>query len=124
VADTTAQLLDLERSAWEALAEGGDAAVQFYDDNLAAEVLMLLPGGMVIDDRRTVVDSMSGAGWDDYELADERVLEVTPDCAVVAYRARASRGETDYEALFNSTYRWEGDRWCLVLHQQTPIAGP
>ncbi len=119
--DAHEALLDLERAAWRALATSGQAAVAFYGDLLADDVLMLLPGGLVIDDRQQVVDSMSGASWDSFELADERVVDLTADSAVVAYRATARRGESDYEALFNSTYVRDHGSWKLAVHQQTPI---
>jgi hypothetical protein len=114
-------LLALERAAWEALCEGGDAAVAFYDEVLAKDVLMLFPGGMVIDDRAQVVDSMRGANWRSFDITENHVLDLTPDSAVLAYRVKAQRdGSDDYEALLNSTYVREGDDWKLALHQQTP----
>jgi hypothetical protein len=117
---TREELLELERAGWEALSKGGDAAATFYDGVLAAEVLMLLPGGMVLDDRSAVVDSMRGEPWSSYELSDERVVELSENCAVVAYRARAIRKGAEYSALINSTFvRTEGE-WKLVVHQQTP----
>jgi len=118
---STTELLDLERAAWDALSTDGETASAFYDDVLAEDVLMLLPGGMVIDDRSTVVDSMSGAAWQSYELSDERVVPLGDDSAIVGYRATATRDDEPYTALFNSTYvRQDGD-WKLVLHQQTPV---
>jgi hypothetical protein len=114
-------LLDLERSAWNALATSGDAAASFYQEALARDVLMLLPGGMVIDDRDQVIDSMRGAPWRSFEMKDERVFDLSADSAVVAYRAVASRDGGGYEALFNSTYVREGRAWRLAVHQQTPV---
>ena len=70
------ELIDLERAAWKALSTSGDAAAEFYDEVLAKDVLMLLPGGMTIDDRATVVDSMHQADWTSFELSDERVLDL------------------------------------------------
>ena len=102
-------LLDLEHAAWQALSSEG-AAPAFYREVLADDVLMLLPGGMVIDDRDTVIQSMGGAPWSSYELADERVYDLGDDSAVVAYRGTATRDGTDYEALFNSTYIRDGRR--------------
>ncbi len=119
--DRNGTLLELERSGWRALATGGEAAGAFYGDVLADDVLMLLPGGLVIDDRDEVVSSMSGAAWDSFELADERVFDLTPDSAVVAYRATARRSDTSYQALFNSTYVRQAESWRLAVHQQTPI---
>ena len=52
-------LVDLERAAWRALSSD-DAAATFYGDVLAGEVLVLLPGGLVIDDRDLVIESMGG----------------------------------------------------------------
>lgn len=114
-------LLELERASWEALSSGGDAAVTFYAKVLAREVLMLLPGGLVIDDRAHVIESMRGSPWTSFELTEERVLPLTGDSAVVAYRATARRDGDDYTALFNSTYVREGAAWRLAVHQQTPV---
>lgn len=118
--DTHDELLALERAAWEALSTEG-AAGPFYEKTLAREVLILLPGGMVIDDRQDVVDSMAGAPWDRYEISDERVLVLTPDSAVVAYRVEADRGDMHYRALLNSTFVREDGEWRMALHQQTPL---
>lgn len=114
------ELMGLEREGWDALSVGGDAAAAYYDEVLADEVLMLLPGGMVLDDRTEVIDSMRGEPWSSYELSDERVLELGEGSAVLAYRARAVRAGVEYSALVNSTYVRAGDEWKLALHQQTP----
>lgn len=37
------------------------------------------------------------------------------------YAATARRNDTDYPALFNSTYVREDGSWRLGVHQQTPI---
>lgn len=113
-------VLELERRGWEALSSGGEAAVAFYDEVLAPEVLMLLPGGLRITDRAEALRSMGGAPWDSYALSDERVAELTGTCAVVSYRAAARRGDVDYEALVSSTYVLDGAAWRLAVHQQTP----
>jgi len=48
-------------------------------------------------------------------------LELTDSTAIVAYRAKARRGDMDYDALLNSTYVRENGAWRLALHQQTPV---
>ena len=118
---TADDLIALEHEAWEALSTSGEAAAEFYGERLARDVVMLLPGDMVIDDRAAVVESMQGAPWDAYSLGDERVVELSPDAAVVAYRGQARRGGHDDAALFSSTYRREDGAWRLAIHQQTPI---
>src|SRR5262249_8689732 len=92
-------LVKLERAGWKALSAGTTEAATFYDEILDSEVLFLLPGGMVLDDRAQVLQSLGGPGWDAFELNDERVLELTPDIAVVAYRATARRAGTTYTAV-------------------------
>jgi hypothetical protein len=114
-------LLELEHASWRALSTDGEAAAAFFSDVLSKDVLVLLPGGMVIDDRERVIESMRGTPWTSFELADERVLDLSPECAVVVYKATARRDGRDYQALFSSTYVREGDAWKLALHQQTPI---
>jgi hypothetical protein len=114
------ELIQWERDAWKALSTSGDAAADFYERVLHDDVLMLLPGGLVIDDRAAVIDSMRGAPWDSYELSDERVVPLGDDSAIVAYRATANRGGTDYTALFASTYVRVDGSWRLAVHQQTP----
>ena len=76
--------LELERAAWQALATEG-AAAGFFAEVLADDVLILMPGGMVIDDRDAVVASMGGPPWSSFELSDERIVSPTDDCTVVAY---------------------------------------
>lgn len=49
----------VERSAWRARSTEG-AEPRFSRDALADDVPTLLPGGLVIEDRNTVIESMSG----------------------------------------------------------------
>lgn len=122
--DTTLrqELLALETEAWQSLTRAGEAT-RYYDRTLADDVLMLLPGGMVIDDRATVVSSMDAPPWSSFEIEDVRALPLGDTAAVLAYRVHARRpGQEDYDALLNSTYvRGAGGQWHLALHQQTPV---
>lgn len=115
------ELIELERAGWEALSTGGAKAASHYAEVLAPEVLFLLPGGTVLDDRGTVIHSMSGAPWSSHDLFDERVVELSKDCAMVAYRARAVRDDVEYSALISSTYVRRELDWKLAVHQQTPM---
>ena len=117
---TADELIALEREGWEALAAGGEVARAFYDRVLDDEVLMLFPGGMVLDDRAAIVESMAGPPWTRYELEDLRGLQLTFDTGVVAYGAIAERDGSEYSALISSTYVRRDDGWKLAFHQQTP----
>ncbi|BDZ42255.1 hypothetical protein GCM10025865_15540 [Paraoerskovia sediminicola] len=111
---------DLERQGWQALAADAAAATTFYTDVLDAEVLMLLPGGLVIDDRDDAIDAMGGAPWESFDLQDVRQVELADDVAVVAYGVVASRSGQEYSATVSSTYARRDGEWRLAVHQQTP----
>ncbi|MEX5300237.1 nuclear transport factor 2 family protein [Kocuria sp. CPCC 205292] len=113
--------ITLEQQGWQALSSTGEQAAAFYDDVLDQEVVMLLPGGLLLDDRAAIVASMAGIPWSSHELSDLRVLHPTSDTAVVLYRVLARRGESaPYDALVSSTYARRERGWKLVVHQQTP----
>ena len=112
--------LELERKGWQALSTSG-AAAAFYERVLDADVVMLLPGGMVLDDRSSIIEAMSGEPWASYDLADLRALHPLPDTCVVTYAVVASRpGSPEYSALVSSLYVRREDGWRLAFHQQTP----
>ncbi|MCL3859485.1 nuclear transport factor 2 family protein [Actinotalea sp. K2] len=114
-------VIGVERAGWRALATSGAAATSFYDEVLDDEVVMLLPGGLVLTERSQVVASMGGEPWGSYEIEDLEALEVGPDTVLVHYRVRATRGdEPAYSALVSSLYARRGAGWRLVAHQQTP----
>lgn len=50
----------LEKAGWDAPSSDGDSARDFYERVLDRTVVMLLPGGMRLDDRAEIVRSMSG----------------------------------------------------------------
>ncbi|HEX6877110.1 MAG TPA: nuclear transport factor 2 family protein [Nocardioidaceae bacterium] len=114
-------LVDLEERGWRALSTSGASARAFYESVLDRTVVMLLPGGMVLDDRATILDSMSGQPWSFYDLTDLRELRPTRDTGLVTYRAFAHReGAGPYSALVSSLYARRDDGWRLIFHQQTP----
>ena len=113
-------LAGLERQGWDALSSDGDAARAFYDRILDDQPVMVLPGGMRLDDRATIVASMSGQPWSRYALEDVRSSNLTPDVGVVVYGVVAERDGQEYSALMTSLYVRRPDGWRLAFHQQTP----
>lgn len=114
-------LMDVERRGWHALSTSGRAAVDFYERVLDDAVVMLLPGGTVLDDRDQIVRSMSGQPWSSYALEVHAVLRPTPDTGIVAYGVVAERaGMPPYSALVSSAYVRRSGGWRLTFHQQTP----
>jgi uncharacterized protein (TIGR02246 family) len=113
----TGELEALERRGWVALS-GSDGA-EFYDGLMADDGLMVFPG-LVLDKASTIRAIEAAGPWSSFELSDLRVVEATPDSAVVAYRATAERPGEAYHALMTSVYARREGQWRLVLHQQTP----
>ncbi|BCJ69750.1 DUF4440 domain-containing protein [Polymorphospora rubra] len=115
------ELFALEERGWQALSATPQDAAGFYERVLDREVVMLLPGGLVIDDRAAAIEAMSGQPWSSYRLEEVRVLRPTPDTALVAYGVVAVRaGAPVYSALVSSGYVRREDGWRLTFHQQTP----
>lgn len=115
------ELADLEEQGWHALATSGVAAAEFYRQVLDDDPVMILPGGMVLDDREVIIQSMSGQPWSAYELDEIRVVQPTADTGAVVYGVTASRGNGPaYSARMASTYVRRPGGWRLALHQQTP----
>jgi hypothetical protein len=88
-------------------------------------VVMLLPGGLVLDDRAAVIEAMSGPPWAAYRL--DRLTEHRPtaDTALVTYGVVARRGDgPEYSALVGSLYVRRAEGWRMAFHQQTPRGTP
>jgi hypothetical protein len=114
-------LVELERQGWIALSTSGDAAAHHYNGVLADEILFLLPGGLLIDDRQEAIRALRGEPWTTFDITDAQVLLFSESTAALTYRAVARRDGDEYEALCNSTYVLSDSRWRLALHQQTPV---
>jgi hypothetical protein len=111
---------DLEEQGWQALATEG-AASKFYGEVLDETVAMLLPGGLLLDDRAAIIDSMSGPPWSSYRIDGLTEHRPTADTALVTYGVRARRGAAaEYSALVASLYVRRADGWRMAFHQQTP----
>ncbi len=115
------ELLYLEHRGWRSLCDGTGA--DFYGRIMTDDALMVLAHGMVLD-RETVIASLDDAPpWRSYEIADERLIRLTDDDAVLLYTGRASRddAEPEFAALMSSVYTRIGGTWRLALYQQTPV---
>jgi hypothetical protein len=113
MADLKQELLKIER----ALGAGtGDT----YREHLTDDAVVVVPGA-AIDREQTAFAIDATPGWDEFEISDERVVELTDEAAVLNYRWSSRRGDETYEALMSSVYvRQPDNTWKLALHQQTP----
>ena len=95
-------LLGLERQGWEALSSGRGG--EYYREHLAENALMAFPFGIMT--REDAIEAMEAApAWSMFEIHDARVVSLTADSGVLAYRAVAQRtGEAPYFAIISSTF--------------------
>ncbi|UUT35152.1 hypothetical protein [Microbacterium elymi] len=63
------------------------------------------------------------APWRTYEIADERLITLGDDHAILVYTGRAYRDEDEpaFIALMSSVYTRREGSWRLALYQQTPV---
>ena len=107
---------EFEASLWT-----GDA--QHYQELIDKTCLMVLPTGPFIFDGNAAVNAVSVTPrWTSIDITDRQIARPQDGLIVVAYSARASRGESEvYKAHCTSTYRRLGhDNWKVVQHQQSP----
>ena len=109
------ELLRIER----ALGGGsGDA----YREHLTGDAVVVVPGA-AIDREQTAFAIDATPGWDEFEITNDRVVQLTDESALITYRWSSRRGEETYEALMSSVYVKQPDgSWKLALHQQTPAS--
>ncbi len=114
------ELIELEEQGWRALATEGDAGRKFYEAVLREDAVMLFPGGMRIEGRARILESLGAQPWQSFRLENPQVIQLAEDTAVIVYKVTAQRkGSAPYTALISSTYV-RNQRWQLVVHQQTP----
>jgi hypothetical protein len=113
------ELIELEEQGWRALSTKGDAGRKIYESVLREDAVMLFPGGMRIEGREQILESLGSQPWESFHIESPRVLQLSESSASVIYKVTAQRKSSPpYVALISSTYS-RGDAWQLVLHQQT-----
>lgn len=96
---------------------GGDG--EAYRRHLAGDAIVVVPGA-ILDREGCAAAIDESPGWDEYSITDARLVEPTPDSALLTYRWSSRRGEATYDAAMSSVYARRDGGWRLVLHQQTP----
>ena len=86
------------------------------------DALMVLPRPPYVFARGEAVDAVSNTPkWDSVDFSNRQVMRPQEGLIVIAYRARASKGDEAYEAHCTTTLRrLAHGEWQVVQHQQTP----
>lgn len=93
-------LVDLEEQGWQALSSGGEVSQKFYSSILHDDAVMLFPGGMLIDGKEKILNSLAAQPWKSFQIEEPRVILFSESAGVVVYRVSAEReGHDPYIAL-------------------------
>jgi hypothetical protein len=115
-------LLELEEQGWQALSSDGESGKRFYSSVLRDDAVMLFPGGMLIEGKGNILESLAAVPWKSFLIEEPRVIPLSESAGVLVYRVTAQREVgAPYTALISSTYVRQGGTWKLVVHQQTPV---
>lgn len=114
-------VVKLEEDRWRAESSGMRTARAFYEAVLDSHAFMLMPGGVVLDERDEILRALPAQPWTSYELDEPYVVALTGNVAVVSYGVLAHRkGAPAHSAQVSSTYVRRAAGWKLALLQQTP----
>ena len=114
------ELIELEQQGWEALSKTGDAGKRFYASILRKDAVILFPGGLRIEGRERILQSLGSQPWDTFQMEGVEVISLGTNAATLVYKVTAQRKRSrPYVALVSSTYSGVQE-WKLVVHQQTP----
>lgn len=116
------EILDLETRGWRALSGDPGQGAAFYQSVLHDDCVMVFPGGLVIEGKQAILDSMDAPPWESFAMQEPRLLDISAEVKTLAYRATAQReGQPPYQAMISSTYVLDQEGWKLVHHQHTPV---
>jgi hypothetical protein len=84
-------LIDLEEQGWQALSSGEDASKKFYNFILHNDVVMLFPGGMLLDGKENILQALATQPWKSFQIEKPRVILLSEGAGVLVYRVTAQR---------------------------------
>jgi len=107
---------EFERELWVGGAE-------VYRSRVGDSCLMALPAAPFPYDGEAAIAAVEATPrWDRVDFAGMQIERPQEGLIVIAYRAKASRGDEAYHALCTSTLLRQGhEEWVVVQHQQTPL---
>ena len=115
-------LIELEEQSWQALSSTNEEAKRFYSNLLTDDAVMLFPGGLRLEGKEVILDSIAAQPWTSFQIEVPKVVSLSEHSGVVVYKVTAQRENSNpYTALIGSTYTLHEGTWKMALHQQTPF---
>ena len=118
--DLENELVAIERSLWT-----NDAAI--YESSLIEDAVLVFAETGVIRREPALAairqENAEGRRWAEVQFDDVLALRLTPDAALLTYRATArwAHASSPIAVLASSVYVSREGRWKLAFHQQTPV---
>ncbi|MFW6206982.1 MAG: nuclear transport factor 2 family protein [Gemmatimonadota bacterium] len=119
---TSEEVIEMERSVWEALAAGDHAT---FGDYLADDIRLV--GGEGIVEKQDLMSQLEGAAVEAYEVGDFQVDQPGSGVAVVVYRysetfrPAEADSTTTFEGWATSVWEDRDGTWQVVLHQSSEL---
>jgi len=112
-----------DQRIWEFERELWLGGADVYRAKVGENCLMALPAAPFLFDGEGAIAAVEDTPrWEQVEFVETLVERPQEGLIVIAYRAKASRGEQAYHALCTSTLLRRGhEDWAVVQHQQTPL---
>jgi uncharacterized protein (TIGR02246 family) len=112
----TDEVLELERQFWTRADDPDHFRSSYADEGLT----VLEPMGFIGKDQ--AVKMVADRPWNEVEMEDVEIREVTPDVVIVAYHGTGRRdGDKEpYRGSIASTYVRQDGRWQLALTAHQP----
>ncbi|WP_163513086.1 nuclear transport factor 2 family protein [Fodinicola acaciae] len=115
----TDEIVAIETEMWRANRDGDGA---FYQRLIRDDGIVVSRYGVATKAQIVPVVSKNDNPYVKTDLDEWRVLQPTPDTAVVTYRSAVTTGAgVEFKVLATSVYAREADGWRSVFHQQTPL---
>ncbi|CAN5119592.1 hypothetical protein BH23GEM4_BH23GEM4_06760 [soil metagenome] len=86
-------LLELEEQGWQALSSDGESGKRFYSSVLRDDAVMLFPGGMLIEGKGNILESLAAVPWKSFLIEEPRVIPLSESAGSSGLQGhRATRG--------------------------------
>ena len=116
MSDVTDEVLAIEKGFWT---EADDP--QYFSEHIAEGGLTVIePMGFV--EKQQAVAMTADRPWDQVEMLDVQVRQITPDCVIVAYHGRGSQGgdRKPYMGSIAAAYVRQDGQWRLAISAHQP----
>ena len=110
------EILAIEKGFWTQVDDP-----RFFEENLADEGISVIePMGFI--EKRQAVQMTADKPYQNVEMKDVVLHQVTPDCVILAYHGQGTTGgdEAPHRSSIASTYVKKNGRWQLALTAHQP----